>query len=221
MLYLLPTPIGNLKDITLRTLEILKSVEVIYCENPRHSMRLMQAYEITKHLKQLNQHSQAREYIYILEQLAAGKDIAYISDAGMPGISDPGSELISKAIERSLPFTVLPGSNAILPAVVASGFLSKEFYFAGFLPQKKGRQKRLSELLQLSCPVVFYESPYRVNKLLLQLVDAKAGDRQVCLVRELTKIYEEYIRGTAAELTEKYKDHEWKGEFVVILNSEF
>lgn len=217
MLYLVPTPIGNLKDITLRALEVLNSVEVVYCENPRHSLRLFQAHSIQKSLKQLNQHSQEYDYLKVIDKLKQGVDIAYISDAGTPGISDPGNELVKYAIQHEQAFTVLPGANAILPAAVASGFLSKEFYFAGFLPLKKGRMKELSRLLELNVPVVFYESPYRMSKLLQQLVDSEAGERKICIVRELSKIHEEYIRGRAAELKDKYEDKVWKGELVVII----
>ncbi|MBI4836636.1 MAG: 16S rRNA (cytidine(1402)-2'-O)-methyltransferase [Candidatus Abawacabacteria bacterium] len=219
MLYFIPTPIGNLKDITLRALEVLKSVDLILCENPRHSQKLLQAHEIKKQTKQFNQFSSDKLVFDILAQVKAGKEVAYISDAGMPGISDPGTTLVAQAIEKQIPFTVLPGSNASLPAVVASGFLVKEFYFAGFLPLKKGRQKKLTELLQLPVPVVLYESPYRLNKLLSELVTLRAGDRPVYIGRELSKLHEEHIYGTAQALAKKYADKQWKGELVIVLRA--
>ncbi|MBP6085374.1 16S rRNA (cytidine(1402)-2'-O)-methyltransferase [Candidatus Gracilibacteria bacterium] len=219
MLYFVPTPIGNLKDITLRALEVLQSVDLILCENPHHSQKLLQAHQIAKPTRQCNQFANEQLFASIASALSSGQSIAYISDAGMPGISDPGSELISFAIQNKLPFTVLPGANACLPTLVASGFLRKEFYFAGFLPLKKGRKTQISKLLVFTCPVVLYESPYRINKLLAELVAVGAGNRQVMIGRELTKMYEEYIHGSAEELAVRYQDKVWKGELVVVIDA--
>lgn len=217
MLYLVPTPIGNLSDITLRALDILREVDIIVCENPRHSQILLKHYQISKPVWQLNQHSLDSSIQKVIANLEAGRKIAYLSDAGTPGISDPGNELISAAKAAQQQFTVLPGANAVLPAVVGSGLVSKDFYFGGFLPQKKGRQKLLTFLLTLPFPIVVYESPYRISKLLQELVTLGAGERQVVLAKELSKLYEEYISGTASELATQYNDQQWKGEYVVVI----
>ncbi len=217
MLYLIPTPIGNLKDVTLRALETLKEVECVYAENPRHSLKLLHSFSIEKPLYQLNQHSKAGDYLKVIDKMQHGTQVAYISDAGTPGISDPGHELIRYAIAHGISFSVLPGANAVLPAVVASGFVSKDFYFAGFLPLKKGRKTAIERLLNLYMPVVLYESPYRMSKLLGQLVEAGAGDRQIFIGRELSKLHEEYIRGTAQNLQQQLADKLWRGELVVVI----
>ncbi len=218
MLYLVPTPIGNLSDITLRALEVLREVDIIVCENPRHSQILLKHYQISKPVWQLNQHSLDSSIQKVIANLTSGRNIAYLSDAGTPGISDPGHELVRAARAVNQKFTVLPGANAVLPAAVGSGLISKDFYFGGFLPQKKGRQKLLTFLLTLPFPIVVYESPYRISKLLQELVILGAGEREVVLVKELSKIYEEYISGFAAELATKYADQQWKGEYVVVIN---
>lgn len=217
MLYFVPTPIGNLSDITLRALEALKSADILVCENPRHSQVLLKHYEISKPVWQINQHSLESSIQKVIANLQSGRTIAYLSDAGTPGISDPGHELIQAALQANIKFTVLPGASAVLPAAVASGLISKDFYFGGFLPLKKGRQKLLTSLLLLPFPVVVYESPYRMSKLLRELVDLGAGERKVCIARELSKLYEEYIYGTASDLFAKHGEREWKGEYVVVI----
>lgn len=217
MLYFVPTPIGNLSDITLRALDVLREADIIVCENPRHSQVLFKHYQISKPVWQLNQHSLESSIQKVIANLAAGRKIAYLSDAGTPGISDPGHELISAAKAANQAFTVLPGANAVLPAVVGSGLVSKDFYFGGFLPQKKGRQKLLTFLLTLPFPIVVYESPYRIGKILQELVTLGAGERQVVLAKELSKLYEEYISGSASELATKYVNQQWKGEYVVVI----
>ncbi len=218
MLYFVPTPIGNLADITLRALEVLKSVDTIACENPRHTQILLKHYQIAKPLVQINQHSLERSVAKVVAQLQAGRNVAYVSDAGTPGISDPGNELVRAVLVANIPFTALPGASALLPAVVGSALVTKDFYFGGFLPQKKGRQKLLTHLLTLNFPIVVYESPYRMTKLLQELVTLGAGEKQVCIVKELSKIHEQYLRGSAAELASKYANEQWKGEYVVIIN---
>src|SRR3990172_7037265 len=217
MLYIVATPIGNLKDITLRALDVLKSCAIIACENTRHSQILLTEYAIQKHIVNISQHSSEQQIHRLLEDVKSGKNIAYITDAGMPLVSDPGYLLVAGAVKEKVPFTVLPGPNAALTALVASGFLQKEFYFGGFLPLKKGRKKTLEGLLNLGVPVVLYESPYRMNKLLEEIVTFGHGDRNICVGRELTKMYEEYIRGTAGELSTKYAGKEWKGECTVVI----
>lgn len=217
MLYIVPTPIGNLKDITLRALEALKSCDSIACENTHHSQVLLKEYEIKKPIQQISQHSSENQIKKLLEEVRAGKNIVYITDAGMPLVSDPGYLLVAEAVKSNVPFTVLPGPNAALTSLVASGFLQKEFYFAGFLPLKKGRQKTLEYLLNLEVPVVLYESPYRMNKLLEEIIKFGQGERNVFIGRELTKMFEDYIRGTAKELSEKYAGKEWKGECTVVI----
>lgn len=219
MLYLVPTPIGNLKDITLRALDVLKTCDVIACENTRHSQILLKEYSIQKQIINISQHSSEQQIHRLLQDVKNERNIAYITDAGMPLVSDPGYLLVTEAIKGNIPFTVLPGPNAALTSLVASGFLQKEFYFTGFLPLKKGRKKTLEKLLNLDVPVVLYESPYRINKLLQEIIDFGHGERNVFIGRELTKIFEEYVRGTVKEVSTKYQGKEWKGECTVVINN--
>ncbi len=217
MLFIVPTPIGNLKDITLRALDVLKTCDIIACENTRHSQILLKEYSIQKQIVNISQHSSEQQIRRLLAEVKAGKNLAYITDAGMPLISDPGYLLVAEAIKNNIPLSVLPGPNAALTALVASGFLQKEFYFGGFLPLKKGRKKTLEHLLSLGVPVVLYESPYRMNKLLEEIIQFGHGERAICVGRELTKMFEEYIRGTVNELSTKHAGKEWKGECTVVI----
>jgi 16S rRNA (cytidine1402-2'-O)-methyltransferase len=219
MLFLVPTPIGNLGDITLRALEVLKTVDVIACEDTRHSGHLLRHFEISKPLVSYHEHNEARRTAELIEQLAQGKSIAVISDAGMPGVSDPGHRLLAACIERGLPYTVLPGPSAVLTALIGSGFSAEQFFFGGFLPPKSGGRER--DLLAAAArpeTSVFFESPHRLVKTLAVCAE-HLPTRPICVARELTKTFEEYRRGTGAELLAHYTAHPPKGEIVLLINA--
>jgi len=217
MLYLLPTPIGNLEDITLRTLRILKEADVILAEDTRTSRKLLQHYEIDQPLRAYHAHNEHHITSQIIEQLAAGQNIALISDAGTPGISDPGFFLVRAAIAENISVECLPGATAFIPALVASGLPCDKFFFEGFLPHKKGRQTRLIWLSELPHTFVLYESPHRLVKCLKQLLEF-CGDRPACVCRELTKLYEETARGQLSELIQHFDtEKKVRGEIVVIV----
>lgn len=223
-LYIVPTPIGNLKDITLRALEILQSVELILAEDTRTSRRLLQHYSIETELRSHHAHNENEHAGRITKEILSGKEIALISDAGTPGISDPGYSLIKACLDEGVEVECLPGACAIIPAVVASGLPCNRFYFEGFLPHKKGRQTRLKQLAEMNCTSVIYESPHRIHKCIQQLLESCGPERKVVVCREITKMYEEFVRGTLQELNEQFNQNEVtvKGEFVVVLegNSE-
>ena len=218
MLYVVPTPIGNLGDITLRALEVLKSVDLIAAEDTRHSGMLLKHFEIKKPLISFHQHNEAMRTAQLIERLAAGENVALITDAGMPGFSDPGGRLIRECIARDVPFTILPGSSAILTALAGSGFPMDKFCFHGFLPVKSGQRERaLRAAAEQKETTIFFESPYR----LLKTLAACAGlipDRPLCVARELTKKFEEFRRGTAAELLAHYEARPPKGEIVLVIS---
>src|SRR5438105_3706955 len=217
MLYVVATPIGNLNDITLRALEVLKSADVIAAEDTRHSGNLLRHFEIRKPLVSYHEHNEAMRSEELAERLAAGENVALITDAGMPGLSDPGARLIRKCIERDLPFTIVPGPSSILTAIVGSGFSTEKFFFGGFLPVKSGgRERELSAAAVRDETTVFFESPYRLTKTLTAAIDI-LRDRQLCVARELTKKFEEYRRGSAAELLAHYQAHPPKGEIVLLV----
>jgi 16S rRNA (cytidine1402-2'-O)-methyltransferase len=217
MLYVVATPIGNLGDITLRALECLKSAEVIAAEDTRHSGLMLRHFEIKKPLVSFHEHNEAMRTAQLIERLAAGENVALITDAGMPGLSDPGARLIRECIKRGLPFTILPGPSSILTALVGSGFGMEKFCFRGFLPVKSGqRQRELRAAAEREETTIFFESPYRLAKTLA----AGAGimpERQLCVARELTKKFEEFRRGTAAELLAFYSARAVKGEIVLVV----
>jgi 16S rRNA (cytidine1402-2'-O)-methyltransferase len=217
MLYVVPTPIGNLGDITLRAIEILKQVNLVAAEDTRHSGILLKRYEISKPLVSYHEHNEAMRTAQLIERLAAGENIALITDAGTPGISDPGARLIRECIHRGLEFTVVPGPSSILTALVGSGFSADRFFFGGFLPNKSGqRERELRAAGARDETSIYFESPYRLIKTLkasIQLVP----DRQLCVARELTKKFEEFRRGTAAELLAHYEAHPPKGEIVLLI----
>lgn len=217
MLYLIATPIGNLGDITLRALETLRAVDVVAAEDTRHSGHLLRHFQIEKPLVSYHQHNEARRTAELIEQLAAGRNVAVITDAGMPGISDPGHRLLRACIERGLPYTVIPGPSAVLTALLGSGFGAGTFTFAGFLPVKSGQRERaLRAAAARPETTVFFESPYRLVKTL----EASAQimpERRICVARELTKTFEEYRKGVAAELLTHYTAHLPKGEIVVVI----
>lgn len=212
-LYIVATPIGNLSDITFRALETLKSVDVIACEDTRHTLQLLNHFEIKKSLVSYHGHSGRAKIEKILELISEGKDVALVSDAGTPGISDPGEPLIRAAIEAKIEIVPIPGPSAAITALSISGLSTAEFVFIGFLPHKKGRQTKLKEIAEEKRTMVLYESPYRIKKLMGELLEY-AGDREICVARELTKKFEETYRGKISEILPKIKE---KGEFVVIL----
>ncbi|MDQ3198634.1 MAG: 16S rRNA (cytidine(1402)-2'-O)-methyltransferase [Verrucomicrobiota bacterium] len=217
MLYVVGTPIGNLDDITLRALEVLKSVDLIAAEDTRHSGNLLRHFEIRKPLLSCHEHNEAMRTAELAERLAAGESIALITDAGMPGLSDPGARLIRKCIERELPFTIVPGVSAITTGLVGSGFALERFCYRGFLPVKSGqRERELTAAAERAETTVFFESPYRINKTLAACA-ALMPERILCVARELTKKFEEFRRGTGAELLAHYEAHPAKGEITLLV----
>jgi len=217
MLFVVATPIGNLSDITLRALEVLKSVDVIAAEDTRHSGILLKHFEIKKSLISYHEHNEAMRTAQLAERLAVGENIALITDAGMPGPSDPGARLIRECIRRDLPFTIIPGASSILTALVGSGFATENFCFRGFLPVKSGqRERELVAAAKRDETTIFFESPYRLTKTLSACIDIMP-DRQLCVARELTKKFEEFRRGTARELLAHYEAHAPKGEILLLV----
>jgi 16S rRNA (cytidine1402-2'-O)-methyltransferase len=219
MLYLVATPIGNLGDITLRALEVLKDVDLVAAEDTRHSGLLLKHYNIDKPFVSYHEHNEAMRTAQLVGRLAAGENIALITDAGIPGLSDPGARLIRECVQRNVPFTVIPGPSSILTALVGSGFSTAKFFFAGFLPNKSGRREReLRAAADREETTIFFESPHRLVKTLKASIDI-LPDRQLCVARELTKKFEEFRRGTAAELLAHYEAHPPKGEIVLLISA--
>lgn len=219
MLFLVATPIGNLGDITVRALEVLKEVDVIACEDTRHSLNLLRHYNIEKRLVSYHEHNEARRTAELIEELAAGKKVAIITDAGMPGISDPGHRLLRACQERGLPYTVLPGASSLLTGLIGSGFSAEQFFYGGFLPVKSGgRERDLKAAAEREETTVFFESPHRILKTLTAAVPI-FGERPLCVARELTKTFEEYRRGTAAELLAHYTAQPARGEIVLVVSA--
>lgn len=219
MLYLVPTPLGNLEDITLRALRILKEVDYILAEDTRVSRKLLQHFEIATPLRAYHMHNEHGITGQIVQDLKEDKKVALISDAGTPGISDPGFLLVNACHEQGIAFTCLPGANAVIPALVMSGMPLHEFHFAGFLPQKKGRQTAWKQFSQYEHTTAFFESPHRLLKCLAEVIQYCGSDRIVCVVREISKIYEEVKKGSAEEVLQYYQAHPDKcvGEIVVVL----
>jgi len=217
MLYVVATPIGNLGDITLRALEVLKLVDAIAAEDTRHSGMLLKHFGIKKPLVSFHEHNEAMRTAQLIERLAAGENIALVTDAGTPGLSDPGTRLISACIRRDLPFTVVPGPSSILTALVGSGFSTEKFFFGGFLPTKSGgRERELRAAATRLETTIFFESPYRLTKTLTAGINLLQG-RQLCVARELTKKFEEFRRGIATDLLAHYQAHPPKGEIVLLI----
>lgn len=218
MLYVIGTPIGNLDDITFRALEALKSADVVAAEDTRHSGNLLRHFEIKKPLVSYHEHNEAMRTAELSERLATGETVALITDAGMPGISDPGARLIRACIERELPFTIIPGVSAVLTALVGSGFSLDQFSYRGFLPPKSGgRERELRAAAEREETTVFFESPHKINKTLAACAEIMP-DRQLCVARELTKKFEEFRRGTAAELLAHYEARPAKGEITLLVS---
>jgi 16S rRNA (cytidine1402-2'-O)-methyltransferase len=219
MLYVVATPIGNLGDITLRALEVLKSVDLVAAEDTRHSGMLMKHFGIKKPFISYHEHNEAKRTAELVERLAAGENVALITDAGTPGLSDPGLRLVRECIRRELSFTIIPGPSSILTALIGSGFSTEKFSFRGFLPVKAGqREHKLRAAAECEETVIFFESPYRLTKTLAVCTDVMP-DRQLCVARELTKKFEEFRRGSAAELLAHYHAHPPKGEIVLVITA--
>lgn len=217
MLYLVATPIGNLSDITLRAIDILKSVDVIAAEDTRHSAILLNHYGIRKPMISFHEHNEAMRSTELIERLRAGERVAVISDAGMPGVSDPGRRLMQACIEQDIPRTIIPGPSSILTALTGSGFPAERFYHGGFLPVKSGQRER--EILAAGARVetgIFFEAPHRLLKT-LEVFARHFPARKLCVARELTKQFEEFRIGTAAELLTHYATHPPKGEITLLL----
>ncbi len=216
-LYIVPTPIGNLEDITLRAIRILKEADTVLAEDTRTSSKLMHHFEIKTRLQSHHAFNEHKTSEHIAQRILAGETIALISDAGTPGISDPGFLLVRTCIEQGVEVETLPGATAFVPALVNSGLPCDKFCFEGFLPQKKGRQKRLKELAEENRTLVFYESPYRLIKALEQFAEYFGAERKVSVSRELSKLHEENARGTIAEVLEHFKQKTVKGEIVIVV----
>jgi 16S rRNA (cytidine1402-2'-O)-methyltransferase len=216
-LYLVPTPIGNLEDITLRALNVLKSVDLILAEDTRTSGFLLKHFEISKPMLSHHKFNEHKTSENIVMRLKAGESIALISDAGTPGISDPGFFLVKHCVEQGLDVECLPGATAFVPALVNSGLPSDRFCFEGFLPQKKGRQTKLNELAEESRTMIFYESPHRLVKTLQHFAEVMGAERKASVSRELTKLHEENARGSLEELIKHFSAKTVKGEIVIIL----
>ena len=219
MLYLIPTPIGNLEDLSFRALRLLKEVDYILAEDTRQAAKLLQHYGISKPLRAYHAHNEHRLTEGLLADLQAGQHIALVSDAGTPGISDPGFLLARACAEAGLALTCLPGATAFVPALVISGLPCDRFYFEGFLPHKKGRQTRFLDLAKREETLVLYESPHRLLKTLEQLAEYLGAERQACVCREISKLFEEVQRGSLQELLAYYQGHPDKvrGEIVLVL----
>jgi len=214
---IVPTPIGNLKDITERALEVLRSADLILAEDTRTTGNLLRHYSIDRPLRAFHLHNEHRAVNAIVEQIKSGMNYALCSDAGTPAISDPGFLLVRACVEAGVNVSCLPGATAFVPALVVSGLPCDRFVFEGFLPHKKGRQKRLQVLLEDERTVVFYESPHRIIKLLNELVKYECSERRIALCRELTKLHEEIFRGTVSDALSHFDEKAPRGEFVVVL----
>ena len=212
-----PTPIGNLKDITERALEVLRSADLILAEDTRTTGKLLRHYDIYKPIRSFHLHNEHRAVDAIVEQINTGLNYALCSDAGTPAISDPGFLLVRACVDAGINVSCLPGATAFVPALVVSGLPCDRFAFEGFLPHKKGRQKRLQAILEESRTTVLYESPHRVIKLLEEIIKYECGDRRIVLCREISKLHEEVVRGSVEEVLERFKEKAPRGEFVVVI----
>jgi 16S rRNA (cytidine1402-2'-O)-methyltransferase len=218
MLYVVATPIGNLGDITLRAIEVLKSADVVAAEDTRRSGMLLKHLGIKKPFISYHEHNEAARTMELVEHLGRGENVALITDAGTPGLSDPGLRLIRECIKREIPFTIMPGASSILTALLGSGFSTDKFSFRGFLPVKSGqRERELRAATERDETTIFFESPYRLTKTLAACIDI-IPERQLCVARELTKKFEEFRRGAASELLAHYQAHPPKGEIVLVIS---
>ena len=217
LLYVVPTPIGNLKDITERALDVLISADLILAEDTRTTGKLLKHYDIVKPLRSFHLHNEHRAVDAIVDQIHSGLNYALCSDAGTPAISDPGFLLVRACVKADIKVICLPGATAFVPALVVSGLPCDRFIFEGFLPHKKGRQKRLLSILEESRTTVLYESPHRVIKLLEEIVKYDCGNRRIVMCREISKLHEEVVRGSVLEVLELFVEKAPRGEFVVVL----
>lgn len=216
-LYLVPTPIGNLGDITSRALEIIKAVELIACEDTRVTGKLLSLYGVKKRMLSYYNFNEQARLPQLLSVLTGGGDVAIISDAGSPGLSDPAYRIIRAAIDNGIKISPLPGANSVIPALTASGLPLDRFFFEGFLPQKSAaRKNRLAKLRELDHTLIFFESPFRIEKTVADLLEV-LGDRPACLAREISKMYEEFIRGKLSEILTQISQRRLKGEFVIVV----
>lgn len=216
-LYIVPTPIGNMGDITLRAIEVLKNCDLVIAEDTRVTGKLLSLLGLKKETLSMHKFNEHSRLDYVKTLLQDGKTIAYCSDAGTPGISDPGFLIVRECIRNDIPLEVLPGATAFIPALVASGLATERFVFEGFLPQKKGRQTRMKELALQTRTMIFYESPFRLVKSLTELGQYLGNDRKACVSREITKLFEENRRGTLTELAAHYTKTPPKGEIVIVV----
>ncbi len=216
-LYIVPTPIGNLEDITLRAINVLKEVDFILAEDTRTSSFLLKHLGIEKRLYSHHKFNEHATVKMVAESITAGKNVALVSDAGTPGISDPGFLLVRTCVNEGIEVETLPGATAFVPALVQSGFPCDRFCFEGFLPQKKGRNKHLTSLQDEERTMIFYESPYRVVKCLDQMAEFFGEDRAVSVSREITKKFEQTVRGSLKEVANHFREHDPKGEFVIVV----
>jgi 16S rRNA (cytidine1402-2'-O)-methyltransferase len=216
-LILVPTPIGNLQDISLRAIEVLKQADIILAEDTRTTSNLLRHFSIDKKTVAYHQHNEHGTTPKIIDMLLSGQTIALVSDAGTPGISDAGFLLVRSCIEKDIPVESPPGATAFVPALVISGLPCTRFCFEGFLPHKKGRATRLNELKEESRTMIFYESPHRLIKTLEQFIETLGAERKASVSRELTKVYEETVRGSLSEVLEYFKSKTLKGEFVIVV----
>lgn len=216
-LYIVPTPIGNLEDMTFRAIRVLKDVDIILAEDTRVTKKLLNHYEVATPLRAFHMNNEHKLVDSIVEELENGTTIAMVSDAGTPGISDPGFLLVREAIKKNIVVETLPGATAFVPALVNSGLPCDKFVFEGFLPHKKGRQTRLTLLAEEIRTIVFYESPHRLNKALAQMMEHFGEDRRCSVARELSKMFEEHQRGTLKEVLKHYETKPAKGEIVIIV----
>lgn len=217
-LTIIPTPIGNLEDITLRSINALKSVDVILCEDTRHSVKLLKHLEISKPLQAYHMHNEHAQVDRLIEEMQNGKNYGLVSDAGTPGISDPGFLLSRACVENDIEVLTLPGPTALIPALVSSGLPCNNFYFEGFLPHKKGRQTRLKFLATLDCTVALYESPHRIIKTVKQIGEFINPEQYIVIGREISKLHEEFLRGTVSEIITHFEKKAPKGEMVLMFN---
>ena len=217
-LVIIPTPIGNLEDITFRAVRMLKECQVIYAEDTRVTKKLLNHFDIQNHEIAFHAHNEHRVLDKCIDSIKEKELTGLVSDAGTPGISDPGYLLIRACMKEGIEVECLPGPTAIIPALVASGFPSERFHFEGFLPHKKGRETRLKNIMDMDCTIIYYESPHRILKTLTQMLKIFENDRKACVVREISKIYETYHHGSLSSLIEYFKETKPKGEIVLLIS---
>ncbi len=217
--FLVPTPIGNLQDLTYRAVQVLKEVDFILAEDTRNSAKLLNFYEIDTKMYAYHMHNEHYKTEAYLNRVKNGETLAIISDGGTPGISDPGYVLVNACIQNNIPFETLPGATAFVPALINSGFPNHEFLFMGFLPPKKGRQSKLKDLAKEKRTIILYESPHKVEKLIGQLLDHLPAETPISISREISKKFEETIRGNLASVWDRLKEKPIKGELVIVINN--